>query len=235
MNTQLQQAMAAVKAEPNNADSWFLLSQAVPTDQERAKLLRKVLSLNPNYPEAREQLAQLTAPAPPVQVAVPETVAAVAEPMAQPAQTAEDGPAAPLPISTNPLDFLAQSEADTIPPWMAGDTAAMTSRAVAETRPAEAAPALPKEEIPSWLQEEPNQEWLDKEEDKSGRVVWKAAVDGSGQTEAAAEAAAKAAPAPAKAKTAAPGSFWTSNAFLVMLGIVAILIVIAMAAAWLGS
>jgi hypothetical protein len=201
MNTQLQQAMAAVKAEPNNANSWFLLSQAVETDKERAKLLRKVLSLSPNHPAARDQLDRLTAP------------------------PAEETRATPLPVSTNPLDYLAQSEADTIPPWMAGDTA-VTTKAVAEPPPA--APAIPKEAIPSWLQEEPNQDWFDKEEDKTGRVVWKAGQDGQGQEEVAAETPPRPEKAPAKAKQpAAPTSFWTSNAFVALLAIVAVLVLIA--------
>ena len=228
MNTQLQQAMAAVKAEPNNADSWFLLSQAVGTDQERAKLLRKVLNLNPDHQLAHDQLARLSAPAaPPVQVVVTESVLEVAIP------AVEETRAAPLPISTNPLDFIAQAEADTIPPWMAGDTAVKSTKAVAEPPPA--APAIPKEDIPSWLQEEPSQDWLVKEEDKTGRVVWKAGQDSSSQEEVAAETAVRPEGAPAKAKPAGQTSFWTSNAFLAILGIVAILIVVAMVVAWFGS
>jgi hypothetical protein len=222
MNTQLQQAMAAVKAEPNNADSWFLLSQAVETDKERAKLLRKVLSLNPNHRDAGDQLAQLTAPAAPVQATVVETWAQVVPP-------AGETEAAPLPISTNPLDFLAQSEADTIPPWMAGDTAAIASKAVAEPPPP--TPTIPKEDIPSWLQEEPSQDWMVKEEDKSGHVVWKAGQDGRGSSQA--EVATQT-PARPERKTAAPGSFWTSNAFLTILGIFAVLVVITIVAVWLG-
>jgi hypothetical protein len=220
MNTQLQQAMAAVKAEPNNADAWYLLSQAVPTEKEQAKMLRKVLALNPNHREAQERLAQLTAAEAGLAVSSPVVEAVEPEPAAQPT---------PIPVSTNPLDFLAQAEADTIPPWMAGDAAVMAPRlspgpAAVEAGTAEPAP----KDIPGWLSGEPSQEWLEKGDGKTGQVVWKAGQQ-NGQEEAAeTEAAPRPAPAPAK-PTKAPqaGSLLTSNFMLVILSAAAFLVLAA--------
>src|SRR5690606_67345 len=163
----------------------------------------------------------------PVQAKVAETAAQVAE-APPPAEAAT-----PLPISTNPLDFLAQSAADTIPPWMAGDPAVTTTPAVAEPPPA--APAIPPEELPTWLKEEPSQDWLDKEEEKTGRVVWKAGQQNGSESEATVETDSKPEPAPVKDKPAAQGSFWTSNAMLGLLGFAALVILVAIVVVWFGS
>lgn len=219
MNTQLQQAMAAVKAEPNNADAWYLLSQAVPTEKEQAKMLRKVLALNPNHREAQERLAQLTAaeagPAP--------TIVAVSSPVVE---AVASEPPSPIPVSTNPLDFLAQAEADTIPPWMAGDAAVMTPIRPAAVELAATEPAA--KDIPGWLAGEPSQEWLEKGDGKTGQVMWKAGQQ-NGQEEAAeTKAAPRPEPAPAKpAKAPQTGSFLTSNFMLAILGAAALLVLAA--------
>jgi hypothetical protein len=217
MNTQLQHAMAFVKAEPNNPDAWFSLSQVVGSEKEQLKLLRKVLALNANHQEAKEQLARLTQPAAPV--AVSATIVEVVQ--ADPEMAAE-ATAAPMPVSTNPLDFLAQAEADTIPPWMAGDGAAL-----APPRPAaDPAQATPKESVPlpSWLAEEPSQDWLDKDDGKTGQVVWKASQENGSQEQAATPPP----PAPAKpAKVPQSGSFATSNLILGILIVAAVLVFLA--------
>ncbi|HVU15182.1 MAG TPA: DVUA0089 family protein [Phototrophicaceae bacterium] len=50
-----------VRADPLNADAWWLLANAVENTQQQARALRRVLSLRPNDPRATEMLARLQA------------------------------------------------------------------------------------------------------------------------------------------------------------------------------
>ena len=50
-----------VKQEPNNADAWWLLANAVTEPDDARNALENVLRLTPNHPEARDLLDQLKA------------------------------------------------------------------------------------------------------------------------------------------------------------------------------
>jgi hypothetical protein len=67
--------------DPRNETAWLWMSALVSGEQRRF-CLEKVLSINPNHPQAREQLAKLTA--------------AVPHPMSSPAPTPPAGPPAPI-------------------------------------------------------------------------------------------------------------------------------------------
>ena len=80
-----------LKADPNNAHAWYLLSLLVDSDQKRAVYLSKVVSLNPNHEKAVEQLTLIG------QVTTTD-----------------------MPLSSgNDVDLIDQEKADTIPDWMA--------------------------------------------------------------------------------------------------------------------
>ncbi|MBW4439267.1 MAG: pre-peptidase C-terminal domain-containing protein [Pleurocapsa minor GSE-CHR-MK-17-07R] len=82
---QLQQAFQLIKAgnktdaakllvpivrnEPNNADAWWLLSNAVTNVEQQRRALEKVLSLRPDDDRARRKLAQVTGAPPPESIA----------------------------------------------------------------------------------------------------------------------------------------------------------------------
>ncbi|MFZ0546777.1 MAG: hypothetical protein WAM60_15125 [Candidatus Promineifilaceae bacterium] len=75
MNQHLVQAIAAARAgkkpqakvllarvikdEPDNVNAWFLLSSLADTEEQKIQRLEKVLELQPGYPAAAEQLAEL--------------------------------------------------------------------------------------------------------------------------------------------------------------------------------
>ena len=50
----------AIQDDPNDANSWFLLSTLVDSDQKKTAYLSKVLTLDANHVKAKEQLARLT-------------------------------------------------------------------------------------------------------------------------------------------------------------------------------
>ncbi len=50
-----------VRADPLNADAWWLLANAVENTQQQTRALRRVLSLRPNDPRATEMLERLQA------------------------------------------------------------------------------------------------------------------------------------------------------------------------------
>lgn len=82
---QLQQAFQLIKAgnktdaakllvpivrnEPNNADAWWLLSNAVTNVEQQRRALEKVLSLRPDDDRARRKLAQVNGLPPPESIA----------------------------------------------------------------------------------------------------------------------------------------------------------------------
>ncbi len=62
-NDELEKAIVLLKpivaAQPNNADAWWLLANAVSEPDEARRALENVLRLNPNHSKARELLNQL--------------------------------------------------------------------------------------------------------------------------------------------------------------------------------
>jgi tetratricopeptide (TPR) repeat protein len=61
-----------VKEYPRSERGWYLLGMCVSTTEQRQYCYRQVLKINPNNPDAKKQLALLSAPQPaPVSQAVP--------------------------------------------------------------------------------------------------------------------------------------------------------------------
>lgn len=87
MPTQLQQAIAAVKAgdkstgqrllaevlkaEPGNETAWLWLATVLDDPEKKKQCLRQVLQIDPHHPAARKGLAQLEPPAGPEAVELP--------------------------------------------------------------------------------------------------------------------------------------------------------------------
>lgn len=197
MNEQLQQARQAMesgnraqsqiilakllKTEPNNSDAWFLLSEMAVSDEQRTAFLRRVLALNPNHAQAKQKLAEIESPLPVQPIVEPAVVPAGTPPKGSPEpvseivpQAAQTAPAG-LPISTTPLDFDAQSLGNTIPPWLANEVQDLRPNAATPgvaVSPIE--PAKPVADLPEWLKNQPDENWMAHEQPDKGKVVWKA-------------------------------------------------------------
>ena len=89
---------------PDSEQAWWLLSFAVPEDQQQIDCLQRVLRLNPDNQEARERLAKLekTGSLPPFQAAINPfvTTANVAEPADRPEPVESPVPAEQVPEAT---------------------------------------------------------------------------------------------------------------------------------------
>jgi hypothetical protein len=70
-----------------------------------------------------------------------------------------------VPISDSPFDYEAQAEGDTLPPWMEDDEAAQESLLAAETPAVADEDVVPMPEVPDWVMEEPDEDWLGLEEE----------------------------------------------------------------------
>jgi hypothetical protein len=196
-----QRLLAGILEEnPDEVQAWFLLSHLVDSETKQMAYLKKTVALDPAHAKARQRLGQLQAGA---AVAAAEAVS--------------------LPISTDPFDYEAQSEGDTIPDWMAGDEAAITAVLADEFA------ADKKEErldIPDWLQIS-----LDEEDEEAAveavtEVVEPAAEDA---IEVARQAARRPdAPAPTPDPDAGAAELARLNRILALLVIVAVLIVVVM-------
>jgi hypothetical protein len=199
-----QRLLASILEEnPDEVQAWFLLSHLVDSETKQMAYLKKTVALDPAHAKARQRLGQLQAGA----------VVAAAEAEAE---------AVSLPISTDPFDYEAQSEGDTIPDWMAGDEAAITAVLAHEA-------VADKEEpldIPDWLQIS-----LDEEDEEAAveaitEVVEPAAEDA---IEVARQAARRPdAPASTPDPEAGAAELARLNRILALLVIVAVLIVVVM-------
>jgi ferric-dicitrate binding protein FerR (iron transport regulator) len=183
MSQKFQEAVAAARAgeketaqhllidileeNPDETQAWFLLSHLVDAEEKQATYLKKVVALDPTHAKARQRLGQLRAK----QAA---------------AEIPTDPPA--LPISTDPFDFDAQAEGDTLPEWMADEEMPVTTAVLADE-----ATAAEEMEIPDWLKTS-----LDEDEAEESGAETVEPTDA--EAIAAARQAAKSKPAP----TAAP-------------------------------
>ncbi|MBE2182621.1 MAG: tetratricopeptide repeat protein, partial [Anaerolineae bacterium] len=99
-----------VRAEPNNADAWWLLANAVTNGEQQRRALEKVLSLRPGDERAQKKLSQLTgAPTPPPPSSVAPTVMIPTSQMQQQIQAQSDpfanDPFADIPASSGTDPF----------------------------------------------------------------------------------------------------------------------------------
>lgn len=179
MDERLQQAIAAIRANdnqtaqqllaqflksnPNHPQGWFLLSQVVADRKQQIAFLNKTLTLDPDNKLARQKLTQLGETVPESSgLKVAETI---------------------LPVSEGYRDFEEQADADTIPGWMAGHAThevdapgEVQAEMIMSEEPSEDIPMPQPEDIPAWLQEEPQGEWAPQPQVTEAAVSEKAAA-----------------------------------------------------------
>jgi hypothetical protein len=222
MSQKLQEAVAAARAgetetaqrllasllleNPDEVHAWFLLSHLVESESKQIAYLKKVVALDPTHAKARQRLKQV-------------------QPSPIPAGTTTED-VSPLPISTDPFDYEAQADAETIPEWMVGDEAAtLAATAVAATESAADEPM----EIPDWLQTSLEEE-IDEEEEIVPVVPATTTASSEGEAIEAARQAARQSTIPAAAPDpdAETREVARLNRLLTLLVIFAVLIVLGM-------
>lgn len=135
----------------------------------------------------------------------------------------EEAPAPKLTVSED-LDFVSQSKGDSIPAWLAEDEEYIAADTVISQTTAETAEQTEPENLPDWLNEEPAEDWVGDERDKSGQVVWKAG-EGDESLKPAPPVAKKETKAAVK-QTAQTGSS-SNTLLLVVLSIIFVVLLLA--------
>ncbi len=139
----------AIQEEPDNPQSWYLLSLLVDDNEKKKTYLTKVLELDPDHAKAHQQILILT-----------ETAVSEEEPEAEPAvEILEE--AATVVLSSGSPDLEAQDEGSTLPDWMAEDLP--PAKEGAQEVAAETAVVAEAEPVPDWLEESVDEDW-DQEE-----------------------------------------------------------------------
>lgn len=169
-----------------------------------------------------EVLAQPEEQAPPGEQTSPEEQAPPekAAPEADAGAEAQD-----MPVSTDPFDYEAQAEGDTLPPWMTEEEVVLEAPVPAAT---EAAEEVEEPEIPDWLVEAPESAWLGEEEEVE-RMVAQAQPRTKRQPAGAVEPAGQAA-APAAQATSTGGGLLLA---LTVITIIVFLLLVYAAATYL--
>lgn len=150
-------------------------------------------------------------------VAAPATELPSRQPEEEPE---EEGGAAPkaLPVSEEPLDYAAQAEGDTLPPWLADDEAVLESMMAGDVGREQETP--PPADIPDWLQELPEQGWAGEEDTATPAVPERALVAPAGRKEAREKTRSRV----RAASMSAPVTEGTSSAVMLGLGILLVII-----------
>jgi hypothetical protein len=190
---QLQQAEAAIaagnkqeaylllarvlKQDQKNVEAWLLLSQAAATSEQERLFLDKAARIDPQNEAVQARLAALDTPDEALvelepketepAMKVPEEALVELEPAeTEPATIVPEEAALALPISEDPLDYEAQAEGETLPPWLAGEELLEFAEEAdeeiigTELVATETTTWAPDEEVPDWLQDEPEESWL---------------------------------------------------------------------------
>lgn len=249
-NVNLAQAIAAARAgktaqarilvdrilqdEPENANAWFLLSTIAETEEEQIASLERVLEIDPNHEAASARMGQLSESAEPVDTtayaetieeapeSVTEEIEEAFDEMAEMEEEAIITPAPPI-VSDESRDFIAQSDGETVPAWMADEGEGVLE--AMPPAPVEEEPAEPAE-LPDWLQEEPGDEWLGEEETAVAQGEWQPGDEVPAAVEAPVEEAREAAkkPEPAARPRAKTTKDDQSNLLLVVLIALAVIV-----------
>lgn len=153
MNTHLQNAINATRAgdkkeaqlllaqnlkeNPDDAQSWYLLSMLVDSKEKQAIYLSKTLALDPTHEKANERL---------------EIINYAAETSAN------------ITISEDEDDFIYQAEGDSLPQWLATDASSLqlnkAKPAAAEDEEENGEKEKPTKQVPQWLQENVSESWV---------------------------------------------------------------------------
>lgn len=140
----------AIQDEPDNPQSWYLLSLLVDDETKQQAYLTKVLDLDPDHIKAHEKLVAIT------ETAVPKPKIIELEEAAT--------EMAPVILSSNSGDLEAQDEGKTLPDWMADDLPDISDDTTSEVT--ETAVVAEKEPVPDWLQDSVEDNW-DEDETKT--------------------------------------------------------------------
>lgn len=129
----------AIQEEPDNPQSWYLLSLLVDDEEKKKTYLTKVLDLDPEHAKAHQQMLNLKE----TPVVEPEEVPEVV---------------APVTLSSGSSNLEAQDEGETLPAWMADDLPSQNQKGIIE---ADTETAVVPEEasIPDWLEESVAVDW----------------------------------------------------------------------------
>lgn len=179
-----------LKADPQNVEAWVLLSQVAASPEQAQIFLERAARIDPTNEMVQERFAAMRtppdeAPAPMEAPAVEateeeafdqvETEPVEAEPadleqvveeeavfmMEEEEDTPDDLPV--IPVSTDPMDFEAQAEGDTLPPWLEGEEEYLALGAATNGGNGEALAedlAVKSDvDLPDWLREEPVELW----------------------------------------------------------------------------
>jgi hypothetical protein len=190
MNEKLQQAISAARNgqkteaqllltevlqdDPNETQAWFLLSNLVDSKQKKAAYLGKVLALDPDHEMAQTMLGRLQEEAEPVSevetVAEPEIMLEEAADEVDFAveELVDEAEPAPVVVSPNTADFLAQQRGDTLPDWLIEEDGldfVSEGEAVVPDESGVAEAVVEEVEVPDWLQEEVPDSWEEVAED----------------------------------------------------------------------
>jgi hypothetical protein len=175
MNVQLQKSVAAVRAgkieearalldelvtaDPHNVHALFLLSTLAQSPAEQIALVQRVLEIEPSHAGAQKRLDQLQpAAAQPAAAGSPETTKASPE---SGVRLSAPGEETTLPVSDKTDDFMAQAEADSLPPWLAGEAEVPTNPFTGSDNIPDFGLLDSSQDLPDWLQEQPAQAWTD--------------------------------------------------------------------------
>ncbi|MCP4359473.1 MAG: hypothetical protein GY796_15800 [Chloroflexi bacterium] len=137
-----------LQQNPDDAQSWYLLSLLVDSEEKRTTYLSKTLALNPNHEKAQTHLAQLQ-----------ESDEVVAAEFDIETVTA-------MPVSTTPRDFDAQETGETLPDWLAPEADSLQLEHVGvievEEDTAVKETTIPQidDDVPDWLQKDVSDSWV---------------------------------------------------------------------------
>jgi hypothetical protein len=175
MNEKLQQAISAarngqeteaqllltqvLKENPDETQAWFLLSTLVDSESKKIAYLGKVLTLEPDHQMAKKMLARLQVGGEAEAETETETETEV---VVDGIDVEEDEtPSAPVVVSYNTADFMAQQKGDTLPEWLIEEEGLEITEEAEAAQPESIQEAIPDEaaEIPDWLQNEVPESW----------------------------------------------------------------------------
>lgn len=207
----------AIQEDPDDPQSWFLLSLLVDDRAKKETYLTKVVALDPDHEKAHNELAALTK-------------TAVMHSQPEPVEVYQDVPAeepTTVAISSGSADLVAQDAGATLPDWMADDlppASESVTEIIETTTVAEA-----KEAFPDWLQTPVEDDWdqVETVEEKAASVdvATKDVQDDSKEVVSDKKEVAKKEKKPA-AKTASEKNL---NYLLIGLVIIAVIIFIVLA------